>query len=130
MTQFCCLWVMFHYLYVLRHFRLRHGVLCNPMDYNPPSSSVHRILQARILERVAISFSDRIRSGILFIYLFGLCWVFMVACGLSLVVVSMGSSLQRLPLQSTGSRHRGSEIVVHGLSCPVACGIFLTRELN
>ena len=27
--------------------------LCNPMDYNPPSSSVHRILQARILEWVA-----------------------------------------------------------------------------
>ena len=24
------------------------------MDYNPPSSSVHRILQARILERVAV----------------------------------------------------------------------------
>ena len=24
--------------------------LCNPMDYNPPGSSVHGILQARILE--------------------------------------------------------------------------------
>ena len=24
--------------------------LCNPMDYSPPGSSVHRILQARILE--------------------------------------------------------------------------------
>ena len=31
--------------------------LCDPMDYNPPGSSVHRISQASILEWVAISFS-------------------------------------------------------------------------
>ena len=31
--------------------------LCNPMDYNSPGSSVHGILQAKILEWVAISFS-------------------------------------------------------------------------
>ena len=31
--------------------------LCNPVDCSPPDSSVHRILQARILEWVAISFS-------------------------------------------------------------------------
>ena len=30
---------------------------CNPMDCSPPGSSVHGILQARILEQVAISFS-------------------------------------------------------------------------
>ena len=30
--------------------------LCNPMDCSPPSSSVHGILQARILEWGAISF--------------------------------------------------------------------------
>ena len=30
---------------------------CNPMDCSPPGSSVHGILQARILEWVAISFS-------------------------------------------------------------------------
>ena len=28
--------------------------LCDPIDYSPPGSSVHRILQARILEWVAI----------------------------------------------------------------------------
>ena len=28
--------------------------LCNPMDYSPPGSSVHEILQARILDWVAI----------------------------------------------------------------------------
>ena len=31
--------------------------LCDPMDCSPPGSSVHGILQARILERVVISFS-------------------------------------------------------------------------
>ena len=31
--------------------------LCNPMDYSPPGSSDHGILQARILEWVAIAFS-------------------------------------------------------------------------
>ena len=31
--------------------------LCDPLDCNPPGSSVHRILQARILELVAIPFS-------------------------------------------------------------------------
>ena len=30
-------------------------ILCDPMDYSAPSSSVHGILQARILEWVAIS---------------------------------------------------------------------------
>ena len=31
--------------------------ICDPMDCNPPGSSVHGILQARILRWVAISFS-------------------------------------------------------------------------
>ena len=31
--------------------------LCDPMDCHPPGSSVHVILQARILEQAAISFS-------------------------------------------------------------------------
>ena len=32
--------------------------LCDPKDCSPPGSSVHGILQARILERVASSFSN------------------------------------------------------------------------
>ena len=32
--------------------------VCDPMDCSPPGSSVHGILQARILEWVAISFSS------------------------------------------------------------------------
>ena len=31
--------------------------LCDPMDCNPPGSPVHGILQARILECVAMPFS-------------------------------------------------------------------------
>ena len=34
-----------------------YPTLCNPMDYSPPGSSVHRILQARILEGVAMASS-------------------------------------------------------------------------
>ena len=32
------------------------STLCDPRDSSPPGSSVHRILQARILEWVSISF--------------------------------------------------------------------------
>ena len=33
--------------------------LCDPMDYSPPGSSVHRVLQARILQWLAMPFSRR-----------------------------------------------------------------------
>ena len=36
---------------------LQCPTLCNPIDGSPPGSSVHRILYARILEWVAMSFS-------------------------------------------------------------------------
>ena len=32
-------------------------ILCDPMDCSPPGSSVHGILQARVLEWVAVSYS-------------------------------------------------------------------------
>ena len=35
---------------------LSHVSLCDPMDWSLPGSSLHGILQARILEQVAISF--------------------------------------------------------------------------
>ena len=35
---------------------LSHAQLCDPMDYSPPGSSVHGILQPRILEGIAIPF--------------------------------------------------------------------------
>ena len=37
--------------------------LCNPMDCSLPGSSVHGILQARILERVVISFTNEVNSS-------------------------------------------------------------------
>ena len=39
--------------------------LCNPMDCSPPGFSVHGILQARILEWVAISFSRKERKYVI-----------------------------------------------------------------
>ena len=44
------------YAYTCVHAQLC-PTLCDPMDCSLPRSSVHRILQARILEWVAISFS-------------------------------------------------------------------------
>ena len=39
--------------------------LCDPMEYSLPDSSVHGILQTRILEWVAVSFSrESFQSGI------------------------------------------------------------------
>ena len=43
------------------------SALCHPMDCRPPGSSVHGISQARILERITISFyrgSSQPRNGI------------------------------------------------------------------
>ena len=70
---------------------------------------------------------------------FWLHWVFVAARGLSLVAASggysslwcMGFSLQWLLLSwSTGSRRVGSVVVVHGLSCSAACGIFPDQGSN
>ena len=36
--------------------------LSNPMDCSPPGSSVHGIFQARVLEWVAIAFSNNVSS--------------------------------------------------------------------
>ena len=46
-------------LLYIRAQSLRYATVCNPMDRSPLGSSVHGILQARILEWVAISFSRR-----------------------------------------------------------------------
>ena len=85
------------------------------------------------------SFSSRLRYKvrvffliILFIY-FWLHWVFIAACGLSLVGASgdcwlwcVGFSLWGLLLlQSTGS-----VVVAHGCGCSAACGIFPDQGLN
>ena len=75
----------------------------------------------------------------LFIYLiFWLWWVFVAAPGLSQVVGIGSCSLLwcagfswRLHwLRSTGSRHMGLAVTVHGLGCTKACGIFLGQGSN
>ena len=37
--------------------------LCNPMDCSLPGSSIHGVFQARVLEYVAIAFSDTTSQG-------------------------------------------------------------------
>ena len=62
--------IRFHcmrYLYAMHDKRLQScPTLCDPVDCSPPGSSVHGILQARILEWVAMPFSrgsSRLRDG-------------------------------------------------------------------
>ena len=43
--------------------------LCNPMDFSPPGSSVHGILQGRIVEWVAISYSNQVLMAVGYKYL-------------------------------------------------------------
>ena len=49
-------WDMVDYLTVCVHGQ-SCLILCHPMDYSPPGSSVHGIFQTRILKQVAISCS-------------------------------------------------------------------------
>ena len=46
------------YIYICVLFTQSCLTLCNPTDYSLPGSSVHEILQARMLVWVAISFSS------------------------------------------------------------------------
>ena len=59
--------------------------LCDPIDGNPPGTSVPGLLQARILEWVAISFSSAIlEEGLvsLSFFFFLIIYLFLVALGL------------------------------------------------
>ena len=73
------------------------------------------------------------------LFYFWLRWVFIAVRGLSLVAASGGYSSLRctgfslrclLLLRSTGSRHAGSVVVAHGLSCSAARGIFPDQGSN
>ena len=73
----------------------------------------------------------------LFIHLFWLCWLFIAAHGLSLVVVSGDSSLvlvHGLLTVASLADHRpqgtGSVAVAYRLPCTVARGIFPDQGLN
>ena len=56
-------------------------ILCDPMDYSPPGSSVHGILQARILEWVAMpssrgSSQPRDKTRVSYVSCIGQCILF------------------------------------------------------
>ena len=64
-----CLWSgtkPLAYMYIYMHAKSLQScpTLCDPMDSSPPGSSVHGILQLRILEWVAISFSNVCKHAI------------------------------------------------------------------
>ena len=87
-------------------------------------------------------FIHKTKGFFVFIYLFiyfRLCWVFVSARGLSLVVASRGHSSSRcaglslsrpLLLRGTSSRRAGSVVVAHGPSCSAACGILPDQGSN
>ena len=77
--------------------------LCNPVDSSPPGSSVHGILQARILEWVAISFSSGIYQfssvqSLSRVRLFAIPWI--EACQASLSITISRSSLRLTCIES------------------------------
>ena len=47
--------IVLNSMYTMEYYSAQlYPILCNPMDCSPPGSLVHRTLQARILEQVAI----------------------------------------------------------------------------
>ena len=135
---------MIAYVWLAHFLRLAHPLLVlviaegHPVDCSPPGSSVHGILQARILERVAIPFSrgsspPRDRTRVSYIHL---CW----RAG-SLPPEPPGSQhvsyqppeIRRLHSAALQSAVRASpgQLVRHALSAPAhICGIricMLTR---
>ena len=83
------LWLIFQCVYVLKVKVLVAQsclTLCNSMDYSWIGSSVHGILQARILQWVAISFSggySRLRDGTRVFCIEGRFFFFFLFCHLS-----------------------------------------------
>ena len=57
-TDLCCIYDTYVYAAAAAKSRQLCLTLCDPIDCSPPGSSVPRILQARTLEWIAISFSN------------------------------------------------------------------------
>ena len=56
---FCaCVCCICSHMLLLLLSRFSRVHLCHPIDGSPPGSSIHGILQARVLESIAISFSN------------------------------------------------------------------------
>ena len=72
-------------------FVLACPTLCHPMEYSPPGSSVHGILQARILKWVSISFSRVSSPSRVWNHIPCICCI---GRGISLPVLSPGKPIQ------------------------------------
>ena len=62
---------------------------------------------------------------------FWLCWVLIATCGLSLVVgYGLITVVASLVVEHRLKGTQASVAVVHGLDCPMACGIVPDQGLN
>ena len=120
--------------YYLHH--IYHACICTqscqtlfePMDSSPPGSSVHGILQARILEWVAISYSTFIAYLYINIYIY----IYLYTCHILMCAESLQSCptlCDRLDCSPPGSPVLGcSPGKTTGVSCHALLqGIFLTH---
>ena len=93
------------------------STLCDPMDCSPPGFSVYRILQARILEWVAISFSNIYNSSVQLlshVQLFATPWT--AALQASLSITNSQSLLKLMSIESMMSSNH--LILCHPLLLP------------
>ena len=91
--------------------------LCDPMDCILPGSSVHESFQARVLEWVAISFSDKDWLFTLFLLAVGFPWAQLVKNPPAMRWINLGSipGLGRSPGEGKGYplQYSGLENSVH-----------------
>ena len=73
-----------------------------------------------------------------YLCIYWLCWVSVAMQGLSLfstsgaplLLWSVGSRCMGSVVVAHGVENAGSAVVVHGLTCPAACGVFLDQPSN
>ena len=96
--------------------------LCDPLDCSLSASSVHGISQARMY---LVHIFDCTGSSLLFVgFLVAASGGYYLDVVLGLLIAVASLVAEQIPgLQ-------GSVVVVHGLSCPAACGIFPDQGLN
>ena len=92
--------------------------LCDLIDYSPPGASVHQILQARILEWVAIPFC-RISS-----WLRDRTWVYVLCRWILYCLNHQGNPFQTLILVNSGPLHHGLSTLN---SCPIPSVSFMIQ---
>ena len=84
-----------------------HPTLCDPMDCSLPGSAVHGIFQARVLEWVAIAFSNLIFTPRLFLFLL---FIYLILIKLFILYWTMAN--KNIVIVS-GEQRRDSAIHIH-----------------